>query len=204
MTKMDHRIPRAVVGIALIFTFVLITAVFSVIGHTSSANAQQNAVVQGTVNLSLANKTLSIKFALTNIPKGSHAADLHQGSCPLTFQTSNGNKSPDGPFTPGVTLKLGLVKPNASGDFNKTLTFQVGGNTHIPSNLLASGKWFFCIHTGSLAQLTRVQNPTPASLLAELKKIPASQIKQIACQAISGGSQASAKLTINGVQNNGS
>ncbi|HEY4034353.1 MAG TPA: hypothetical protein VGL94_10360 [Ktedonobacteraceae bacterium] len=222
MIKIDYQASRATIGIALTLVFVLITAVFSVIGNASSADAAlKTKKVQGSVKLALktatqnslqANSatlanptrsaTLTLNLNLKNIPQGPHAADLHQGSCPLTF-TLNGKDPVDGPFTPGVTLQLGIAQADATGALKKTLTFQVGGTSGIPVNLLSSGKWFFCIHTGDLSQIT---GTTPAEKFASLQEFLKTQtgpglVKQIACQALNGKQGVtSLTLKINGVQ----
>jgi hypothetical protein len=190
---MNHQISRVVTGIALTLAFVLITTVLSVINNVLPAHAKQNAVVRGSVNLTPANNRLTIKLNLQNIPPGPHRADLHQGSCPLTFQV-DGQDSKFGPFTPGVTLPLGNVQA-ANGILKKTITLKESATLQIPDDLVSSGKWFFCIHTGTLAQLAKVKNPTPAKLLAALKKIPPAQVKQLACQKIDG-----ANIQVNGVE----
>ena len=231
---MDHRSSRVFVGIAFTLAFVLITAVFSVIGNASSANAALNGrsnssgaakkKVQGSVKLSLAggntnavkdslgaaSETLSITFNLKNIPPGQHASDLHQGNCPLTFLLQDGSAAPLGPFSSGVTLPLGEIRANAGGVFSKTLTFQVGGNTGIPTDLLSSGKWFFCIHTGSLSTVLNA-GPTAADKFNALQKFLQTkkgpgQVKQIACLALSDGKLANnvLSLSVDGVKVNAS
>jgi hypothetical protein len=190
---MDHQISRVVTGIALTLAFVLITAFLSVINNVLPAHARQNAVVKGSVDLASANNKLTIKLNLQNIPPGQHRADLHQGSCPLNFQV-DGKDSPEGPFTPGVTLPLGNVQA-ANGNLKKTITLKNSATLKIPDDLVSSGNWFFCIHTGTLAQLAKVKNPTPAKLLATLKKISPAQIKQLACQKIDGDN-----IQVNGVE----
>ena len=145
---------------------------------------------------------LAITLNLKNIPKGQHRADIHQGSCPLTFNL-NGTSPADGPFTPGVTLPLGNVEAKADGTLQKTLVFAVGGNTGIPTDLLSSGKWFFCIHTGTLEEL---QGKSPDQLFASLGTFLKTnegpgQVKQLACQAINGSAgQNNLTIHINGVQ----
>ncbi|HEY4034351.1 MAG TPA: hypothetical protein VGL94_10350 [Ktedonobacteraceae bacterium] len=145
---------------------------------------------------------LAITLNLKNIPKGQHRADIHQGSCPLTFNL-NGAPPADGPFTPGVTLPLGNVEAKADGTLQKTLAFAVGGTTGIPTDLLSSGKWFFCIHTGTLEEL---QGKTPDELFASLQTFLKTnegpgQVKQLACQALNGSAdQKNLTIKINGVQ----
>ncbi len=141
--------------------------------------------------------TLTIKLNLQNVPLGQHKADIHQGTCPLNF-TLNGRSSPFGPFTPGVTLPLGLVQAKADGTLKQTLQFQVGGTTGIPVNFLQTGQWFFCIHTGTLAQVT---GTTPAQKFASLKQLLATpngpgQVQQLVCEALNAP-QGKNSLTLN-------
>lgn len=234
MTKRDRRISRTVIGIALTLMFVLITAVFSMVPpadavrHHHGNGKKKAAAVQGTVGLDLqpvqqnsvkaspanpespaspgnqGSSTLTITLNLRNIPKGEHRADIHQGTCPLNFSL-NGQPPANGPFTPGVTLPLGNVQAKADGTLNKKLTFQVGGSTGIPTTLLQGG-WFFCIHTGTLAQL---QGSTPDELAASLgtflkTKEGPGQVKQLVCQALNGTvGQNSLTIHVNGAQKGG-
>jgi hypothetical protein len=183
-------------------------------GANGNKNNKNNKGVQGHVQLAVqapqqnsvrvsfessANPTanLTIKLNLQDVPSGKHRADIHQGTCPLNF-TLDGQPSQFGPFTPGVTLPLGNVQPKADGTLKKTLKFQVGGTTGIPVNFLQGGNWFFCIHTGTLAQVT---GTTPAQQFASLKKFLATsqgpgQVQQLVCQPLNAP-QGKNSLTLN-------
>src|SRR5260370_32734223 len=98
----------------------------------------------------------------------------------------------------GVTLPLGLVQAKANGTLKQTLQFQVGGTTGIPVNFLQSGNWFFCIHTGTLAQVT---GNTPAQKFASLQKFLTTprgpgQVQQLVCQSLNAP-QGTNNLTLN-------
>ncbi len=193
-------LPR--VGLTLLAALVTLTiAVQSAYGSNAN-NGGSNKGVQGQVQFAVQATQLhsanwNITLNLQNVPPGKHRADIHQGTCPLNF-TLNGQPAPFGPFTPGVTLPLGLVQANANGILKQTLTLQVGGTTGIPVNFLQTDHWFLCIHTGTLAQVT---GNTPAQQFASLQKFLATPsgpglIKPLVCQPLNAPQSAN-KLTLN-------
>jgi len=166
MTKVNRRASKGVTGVAFVVLFMFLALVCTTISTWPAANAQaKKKTASGTATITINSGKVTVDFTnLKNLAAGTHAVHLHRGACPVKFAQ-------------GVPHALDAKNIVVLGTFTNTKNdTKESLSANLPSgDKTLGGKWFLCVHTGPLADVTS------AKILAQDIKNGDKEIPELIC-----------------------